>query len=104
MNRLLGFALAFVVALAVSRSAEAQVYQVYYAAPTTAYYQPAPATSAYYAPSTVYYAAPATTAYYAPTTAYYSPAPTTYYYAPPAPAPVATTYYRPILGGTITRV
>jgi len=74
MNRLLGFALALVVALAVSRSAEAQVYQVYYAAPTTAYCQPAPVTT------------------------YYAPAPTTVYYAPP----VATTYYRPLIGGTIS--
>jgi len=60
---------------------------------------------------TVYYA-PATTAYYAPapTTVYYAPAPvaTTAYYAPApvvaAPAPIVQTRYRPILGGTVSRV
>jgi len=83
MNRILGFALALVVALAVSRSADAQVYQVYYPAATTAYYQPAPVT-AYYQP--------------APVSTYYAPAPTTVYYAPP----VVTTYYRPLIGGTIS--
>jgi hypothetical protein len=71
-----------------------------YYAPTTAYYAP---TSAYYAPTTAYYAP--TTAYYAPTTAYY--APTTAYYSPAAvvaPGPIVQTRYRPILGGTVTRV
>lgn len=72
---------------------------VAYAEPvaTTAYYAP---TTAYYAPTTAYYApAPvATTAYYAPTTAYYAPA------AVVAPGPIVQTRYRPILGGTVTRV
>jgi hypothetical protein len=88
MKRLLGFALALVVVLVVSRSAEAQVYQVYYAGPSATYYQPAP------------YQPVLTTAYYqpAPVTTYYAPAPTTVYYAPP----VATTYYRPLIGGTIS--
>jgi hypothetical protein len=51
----------------------------------------------------------ATTVYYspAPTTAYYASAPVTAYYAPApvvaAPVPVTTTYYRPLIGGTITR-
>ena len=101
MNRF-GLMIVVTLALAASQTADAQVYQVYYAAPTTAYYQPAPVTTAYYAPSTVYYAAPPTTAYYAPATTYYAPVPTTTYYAPAAP--VVTTYYRPILGGTISRV
>lgn len=66
----------------------------YYAAPaTTAYYAPAPRTVYYAAPRrTVYYAAPVTTSYYAPQTAYY------------APAPIVQTRYRPILGGSVTRV
>ena len=83
MKRLLRFAFALVVALAVSRSAEAQVYQTCYGAPATTYYQPAP-TAAYYQP--------------VPVTTCYAPAPTTVYYAPP----VATTYYRPLIGGTIS--
>jgi hypothetical protein len=57
----------------------------------TAYYAPAPVTT-YYAPATAYYAPAPTTVYYAPTTAYY------------APAPIVQTRYRPILGGTVTRV
>lgn len=39
--------------------------------------------------------------------AYYGPVPTTVYYAPPvnyAVMPVYTTRYRPLLGGSITRV
>ena len=54
--------------------------------PVTAYYAPAP--------TTVYYAAPVTAYYAAPVTAYYAP----------APVAVARTRYRPILGGTVTRV
>ena len=97
-----------VVAIAMmTAAAHAQVAQVvYYGSnpallpqPTTVYYSPAP-TTAYYAP--------------APTTAYYAPAPVTSYYAPApvmaapvgvvaAPVPVTTTYYRPLIGGTITR-
>jgi len=93
MNRLLGAAIAFAVILAVAEPAGAQVYQTYYAGPATAYYAPAPVT-AYYAP------APVTTCCApAPVTAYYAPAPTVAYY----PTAVATTRYRPILGGTITR-
>jgi hypothetical protein len=85
-------------------TANAQVAQVVYYAPgpsllpplfpraTTVYYSPVP-TTAYYAP--------------APTTAYYGPTPVTAYYAPApvvaAPVPVTTTYYRPLIGGTITR-
>jgi hypothetical protein len=87
MNRL-AVLVALTIALAAFQSAEAQVYQVYYAAPSTAYYQPAPVTTTYYAP---------TTTYYSPATTYYTPSPT-YYYAPAAPV----TYYRPILGGGIT--
>jgi hypothetical protein len=71
-------------------AAAAQVYQVYYAAPSTVYYQPAPqAVATYYAPASP-----------APQTVYYAPAPAVAYYAAPA---VATTYYRPLLGGAITR-
>jgi hypothetical protein len=75
MIRFLGLALVLSAALAISRSAEAQVYQTYYGAPAPAYCQPAPVAT------------------------YYAPAPTTVYYAPP----VATTYYRrPLIGGTIS--
>lgn len=59
----------------------------------TAYYAPAPVTT-YYAPATAYYAPAPVTTYYAPTTAYYAP----------AAAPIVQTRYRPILGGTVTRV
>jgi hypothetical protein len=43
-------------------------------------------------------------AYYpaVPYTSYYAPAPATVYYSP-APAAVATTRYRPLIGGTVTR-
>jgi hypothetical protein len=68
----------------------------------TAYYAPAPVT-AYYAPTTAYYAPAPTTVYYAPapvaTTAYYAPAPVV-----AAPGPIVQTRYRPILGGTVSRV
>jgi len=68
-------------------AAEAQWVTTYYRAPTTVYYSPAPAvaTTAYFAP--------------APRVAYYAPAP-----APVAAVPVYTTRYRPLLGGSITRV
>ena len=78
--------------------AEAQWVTTYYRAPTTVYYAPAPAVArtAYYAPApqAVYYAPAAQVVRYAPV-----PAP-----APVAVAPVYTTYYRPLLGGSITRV
>lgn len=64
--------------------AEAQWVTTYYRAPTTVYYAPAPQ-AVYYAP--------------APHVVRYAPAP-----APVAVAPVYTTYYRPLLGGSITRV
>lgn len=91
--------------------ASAQCAQVCYYQPQTVYYAAAPAatsscpqtscytpTTTYYAPATTYYAP--TTAYYAPTTTYYAPATTAYY----APAPIVQTRYRPILGGTVSRV
>jgi hypothetical protein len=75
-------------------AAEAQWTTVYYGPPAAVYYHPAPAvaTTAYYAP--------------APQTVYYAPAPRAVYYAPApvAAVPVYTTRYRPLLGGTITRV
>jgi hypothetical protein len=75
MNRLLGALIASAAVCAAAQSGDAQVYQVYYPAPTTTYYQPAPVTT------------------------YYAPAPTTVYYS----QPVATTYYRrPLIGGTIS--
>jgi len=84
MNRLLGACVALVAVFAVAECADAQVYQVYYPAPMTAYYAPTPVAVAP-APATVYY----------PTAAY----PTTAYY----PTAVATTRYRPLIGGTVTR-
>jgi hypothetical protein len=76
-------------------TANAQVSQVVYYGATPVAVAPRA--------TTVYYAAP-TTAYYAPaaTTAYYAPTPVTTYYQPAA-VPVTTTYYRPLIGGTITR-
>jgi hypothetical protein len=87
--------------LLTAAAAQAQVSQVvYYGGSPTVY-------SAYYPQATPAYYSPApTTTYYAPTTAYY-PAPSTAYYAASpivaAPVPVTTTYYRPLIGGTITR-
>jgi hypothetical protein len=91
--------------LVLGNRADAQVTHVtYYSspAPVTTYYAPAPAV-----PVTTYYA-PAPTV---PVTTYYAPAavPVTTYYAPAPvvryqPAPVATTRYRPFLGGSVTRV
>ena len=79
MNRSMGALFAFALVFAVANSAEAQVYQAYYPAPVTAYYAPAPVYSApvpvYSAPAAVYY----------------------------PPTVVATTRYRPLIGGTVTR-
>ena len=105
MNRVIAL-LAWASVMLWAGVAAAQVAQVCYYEPTTVYYQPAPA---YY---TSYYAPAPVTTYYAPapTTACYAPAPTTVYYAAApapvvvAPGPVVTTRYRPILGGTVTRV
>lgn len=67
--------------------AQGQVYQVFYPSTSTVYYQPAvpPATTAYYpAPRTVVYSAPAVS-------------------VPVASVAVApVTYYRPLLGGTVS--
>jgi hypothetical protein len=102
MNRfvvlLVGMAILVVAGAAQAQCCGQPVVSYYAPAPTTVYY--APPTTAYYAPQTVYYAPP-TTACYAPQTAYYVPQ--TAYYAP-AVAPVVTTRYRPILGGTVSRV
>jgi hypothetical protein len=80
MNRLV-VVLAVVAALSWVGAAQAQCC----GAPAVSYYAPAP--------TTVYYPAP-TAVYYAPQTVFYAP----------AIAPVVTTRYRPILGGTVTRV
>ena len=75
-------------------TADAQLTTVYYPAPvaTTAYYAPAP--------HAVYYAPAPQTVYYAPVrrTVYYAAAPAV------AVAPVVTTRYRPLVGGSVTRV
>jgi len=84
MKRLLGALIVCAAAFATAESADAQVYQVYYPAPVTTYYAPTPVA-----------VAPAPTIAYYPTTAY----PTTAYY----PTAVATTRYRPLIGGTVTR-
>jgi hypothetical protein len=76
MNRLLCL-VAVVAVLAIAESAHAQVYRAYYPAPITTYYAPGPVA-----------VAP-------------GPAYTTYY--PAYPAAVATTRYRPLIGGSITR-
>lgn len=91
MNRLVVL-LALVAILAWAGVAQAQCC----GQPTVAYYAPAP---------TVAYYPPPTTVYYAPRTVYYAPPRVAYYAPAPVPAPaVVTTRYRPILGGTITRV
>jgi hypothetical protein len=104
VNAVKQFIILLVAMIAISlttATARAQVAQVVYYAPSPVTVSPLP-TTAYYAPAP-------TTAYYAPapTTAYYAPTPVTSYYAPArvvaAPVPVTTTYYRPLIGGTITR-
>jgi hypothetical protein len=80
MNRLLVAVVALAIGLAAAESARAQVYRAYYPAPAPV----------------------AVTSYYAPGPVAYAPAPTTVYY-PAAPAVVATTRYRPLIGGSITR-
>ena len=103
MNRLFLLGMSLLAVLFVA-SADAQVvYRTYYAQPTTVHYAPGPVVNTtYYAP-----AAPVpSVAYHAPTTTYY--APRTSFYAPTAApavvaAPAVTTYYRPILGGGISR-
>ena len=81
MNRVLvAFVVALAIGWAVAESAQAQVYRAYYPAPAPV----------------------AVTSYYAPGPVVYAPAPTTVYY-PAAPAVVATTRYRPVIGGTVTR-
>ncbi len=85
MNRLVVL-LAFVVIMAWVGVAQAQCC----GQPTVTYYAPAPTVAYYAPPTTVYYAA-------RPRVAYYAPA--------PVPAPVVvTTRYRPVLGGTVSRV
>ena len=79
MNRLLGAFVALAVVWAAAESAKAQVYQVYYPAAAPV------AVTSYYAP--------------APAPLMYAPAPTVAYY----PQAVATTRYRPLIGGTVTR-
>jgi hypothetical protein len=85
MNRLVVL-LAMVAAVSWAGAAQAQCCGV----PVVAYYAPVP--------TTVYYATPTCCA---PRTVYY--APQTVYY-PPEVGPIVTTRYRPILGGTVTRV
>jgi hypothetical protein len=89
MNRFLS-ALVVVAAVSIATQAQAQVYQVYYPAPVATYYAPAPVA-----------VAPAPVAV-APAPVAVAPAPVTVYY-PSYPTAVATTRYRPLLGGTITR-
>jgi hypothetical protein len=60
----------------------------------------------YYHPATAFYGPPPVAAYPAP--AYVAPAPVVAYYAPPPvvyqPTARVRTRYRPILGGTVSRV
>jgi hypothetical protein len=97
MNKYLLGLLVGVMSFVLANQAEAQVAYVTYYAPAM--------------PVTTYYAPPETpvvqTSYYAPVpaapvvqTSYYAPAPAVAY----RPVPVATTRYRPILGGTVTRI
>jgi hypothetical protein len=83
MNRYFLGLIASVVSLALANHADAQVAYVTYYAPAM--------------PVTTYYAPPMAPVVY---TSYYAPAPVVAY----RPVPVATTRYRPILGGTVTRI
>jgi hypothetical protein len=91
MKTALFAAAACVAIMGLVNQAEGQVAQVTYyppAVPVTTYYAPAIPLRTFYAPAAV------------PVTTYYAPAPVVRY----QPVPVATTRYRPILGGTVTRV
>jgi hypothetical protein len=97
MNKYLLGLVAGVISFVLADQVEAQVaYVTYYAppVPVTAYYVPpvAPVVqTSYYGPAPV---APVVQ------TSYYAPAPAIAY----RPVPVATTRYRPILGGSVTRI
>jgi hypothetical protein len=84
MKSFLLFSVGCISSLILATQADAQVAYV-------TYYAPAVPVTTYYAP-TVPTAVPVTT--------YYAPAPTVAY----RPVPVTTTRYRPILGGTVTRI
>ncbi len=104
-----------IVAISVgAQVADAQVIPraVYYQAPPTTWVQPVPVVQTMYAPPTAVYRP-----VLRPWTRVVTPAPATVYIAPQPvmvarptvpvavvqPAPVVTTRYRPILGGTVSR-
>ena len=107
------FVLAIVVTSVCNMSAEAQVvrYGVYYQPAPTTFVQPAPVVqTTYVQPATVYrpLLRPFTRVIAPATTVYATPQPVvvaqpTVPVAVVQPAPVVTTRYRPILGGTVTR-
>ncbi len=87
------FLVAFLLWLGAPSDARAQVAYVTYYQPMTVYSPPVVAT-----PQTVYYTPQ--TVYYSPQTVYYTPAPAVSY----QPVAHVRTRYRPILGGSVTRV
>ena len=94
------FLVACLLWLGAQSDARAQVAYVTYYQPMTVYSPPVVATpqTVYYTPQTAYYTPQ--TVYYTPQTVYYTPAPAVSY----QPVARVRTRYRPILGGTVTRV
>ncbi|MCH7751888.1 MAG: hypothetical protein IH898_07005 [Planctomycetes bacterium] len=94
------FLVACLLWLGVRSDARAQVAYVTYYQPMTVYSPPVVVTpqTVYYTPQTVYYTPQ--TVYYTPQTVYYTPAPAVSY----QPVARVRTRYRPILGGSVTRV
>jgi hypothetical protein len=94
------FLVACLLCLGAQSDARAQVAYVTYYQPMTVYSPPVVATpqTVYYTPQTAYYTPQ--TVYYTPQTVYYAPAPAVSY----QPVARVRTRYRPILGGTVTRV
>ncbi|MBX3425947.1 MAG: hypothetical protein KF688_09740 [Pirellulales bacterium] len=87
-KKLIASAAACVATTLVASSAEAQVPYVVGYRPVTAFYAPAP------------YVVASPVIQPAPVVAYYAPAPTVVY----QPAARVVTRYRPLLGGSVTRV
>jgi len=91
MNRLAAFFVAGGIVLAGSSAAKAQIAHVTYYQPATVYYAPAPVTYTVASPVVVEAPQPVVTYYRAPTVVY-------------RPVAQVRTRYRPILGGTVSRV
>ncbi len=112
MVRVQAIAVALGIAAAFAGATNAHAQYVTYYRPVTAYYAPAPVVApvAYTVASPVTYtvASPVTYMVAAPVVAPVAPAPTVTYYRAPtvgyAAVPQVYTRWRPILGGTVSRV